>query len=42
MLEIFRTQMVTNTNGTETLQETAIGTDSSRIKRLEKLIKKQF
>jgi len=42
MLEIFRTQMVTNTNGPETVQETNIGTDSSRIKRLEKLIKKQF
>lgn len=42
MLEIFRTQMVSNTAGAEITQEITTATDSSRIKRLEKLIKKQF
>jgi len=43
MLEIFRTQMVSHTSGAETIPEaTTAATDSSRIKRLEKLIKKQF
>ena len=41
MLEIFRTQMVSNSAGAEITQITT-ATDSSRIKRLEKLIKKQF
>ncbi|XP_047142430.1 vacuolar protein sorting-associated protein 53 homolog isoform X1 [Hydra vulgaris] len=41
LLDIFKTQMASNPNNNENLKETSVS-DSSRIKRLEKLIKKQF
>lgn len=43
LLELFRTKMVHNTASPGSLTEnTSNVSDSSRIKRLEKLIKKQF
>ncbi|XP_057294888.1 vacuolar protein sorting-associated protein 53 homolog [Hydractinia symbiolongicarpus] len=42
MLDIFRSRMASSATTGDVVRETAVVTDSSRIKRLEKLIKKQF